>query len=67
MRKPWGAAQELEVLQMAVDLAGVAVERQVPDRHAAIAGDVEAELDGCSRASAIDYAAFLGLFFPDPP
>ena len=24
-------------------------------------------LEGCSRASAIDYAAFLGLFFPDPP
>src|SRR5512135_2072258 len=39
------AAQELEVLQVGVDLPGVAIERQVPDRHAAVAGDVEAELD----------------------
>ena len=40
-----GTAQELEVLQVAVDLPGVAVERQVADRHAAVAGDVEAVLD----------------------
>ena len=40
-----GAGEELEVVQVAGDLAGVAVQRQVADRHAAVAGDVEPELD----------------------
>ena len=29
--------------------------------------DITANLEGCNRACAIDYAAFWGFFFPEPP
>jgi hypothetical protein len=40
-----GAGQQLEVLPKGVDLPGVAVPRQMTDRHGPVAGNVEPALD----------------------